>query len=536
MRGFLIALAILAWPLRSDAQDGPRVEFQATSVWAARTALVDARTLPADVATRSRYVWLRGGSAAELAQLSFVINSTLSHVNVGILPATSDGAVPFAGGRLVRLDMGILATDSEKLANLAATWERLSGVDCDFTATISERQRVRVATAPYKARDGKTYSHRFESREVAVQGPAAHVLAELTELSGITGSLVPIIDGRELMRAALGTLEGGLYYEFRGINSNATLKSYLESRGASEAQVESLESMEKAVVLHSAVTGKERMVAVFRGAGVRASVGGGLVSLTFDPFDEDRSSDDSALRNLMDFRGRGSEVILELSNGFHEWTLWNENGNLVRVAPQNLVTDSLVPPPHTANLQPGISCLRCHAAEDGWRGIANDVPTILAAGTDIFGDLSTDLDRAKQIQLLAGLYSGDWFTVGTGPLSVGRLTYNRACFEVTGKPVAEMANLIAASYGAYSYELLDAWDVANELGIVGLPKDDGQPDTKQAACQMLAQFIAANPVDGAVAREDAIIAAIKAGIPVGRRSWQSAAHIAAERTYQRGLK
>lgn len=540
MRQCLLAIFFMAaWQIPAFAQ--PRLEFTSTTVWAARTAAADLQQLPPDLASRSRYVWLRGGTQAELAALSFVVNSTLSRVNVGLLPSHSPGIVPFAGGKLVRLDLAAMATEPTELAHLVATWEKLAAVDRDFTATLIEKQTELVKVAPYKHTDGKTYTARKQTREVVVTGPAAEIVPEITAMTSLTGSAVPIIDGRELLKTALSTTEGGLYYSFRGLEVGKTkLKDYLLSRGASEEQVARLESLEKAVVLSSAVTGKERMVAVFQGAGVRPSTGSGICSLTFDPFDEDRAAGDSPVRNLLDFRGRAIEGILELANGFHEWTLFDAvTGLLVASAPDQAAADHLIPAPYSKILQPGISCIRCHARGDGWQGLENDVPKILAGGTDIFGDLSSPADQQKQVQLLAGLYSGDWFTVGTGPLSVGRLTYDRACFEVTGKPVAEISNLIATLYAGYAYELLDVWDVANELGVVGLPPSDNDPETSadvKAACEVLNQFIAAVPVPGQITREDGVIAAIKAGIPVSRRSWQSAAHIARERTMTRGLK
>lgn len=510
----------------------PHVVYENTTVWAARTALQDAKTLPPDIASRARYVFLRGGTRDELASIGFLVNSTLSRVNVPIVPGTSPGCVVLAGGRLVRLDLGVLATDADDLANLVATWEKLAGLDTDFGATITEKRVVKI---PRTKINGKFYTSQWRLVTTRFQAPA-----EAIELSAVLGGTAcPIIDGRQLMTSALTTLEGGLYYRFRGIASDATLKGYLQSRGASEEQVAALESLEKAVVLHSGVTAKERMVSVFRGAGVRASAGGGIVAITFDPFDEDRDPSRSAVRNLLEFRGRGSEVILELSNGFHEWTLWDAAGKLVKVAPPNLASDHRIPEPHTRQLQPGISCLRCHGPEDGWRGLTNDVPKILAAGTDIFGDLSAPEDRLKSVQLLAGLYSGDWFEAGIGPLAVGRLTYDRAVFQCTGRGADAIASTISAQFDGFAYQLLDVWDVAAELGIEGLPASDNDPatdDDVRAACEALRVFIGAAPVDGAIAREDAIISSVLAGIPVSRRSWQSAAHLAYERCYSRGLQ
>lgn len=534
MRSLAALLLVLVASIAQGQE--PHVELQATPIWAARAALADAQQLPPEVATRSRWVWLRSGSQEELAALSFVLNSTLSRVNIAVVPGSSAGAVPLAGGHLVRLDLGILATDLDDFANLVTTWELLARRDSDFTARIVERRKVVVPR--YRHTDGKFYTARWENLEI--EGPAAHVVAEVTALTALTQSLVPVIDGRELQATALTTLQNGIYYNLRGMKIGMGLKEYLASRGASEEQVTKLESMEKAVILQSKVTGKERMVSVFRGAGVRASTGGGIVSLTFDGLDEDRAADDSPIRNLLNFRGRAIESLVEVSNGFLEAGLW-QDGKLVAAAPPNVAADHKIPEPHTRNLEGLLSCTRCHcnSVNLGWQGFTNDAQKILAAGTDIFGDLSSPDERLKQVQVLAGLYSGDWFEVGTGPLSVGRLTYNRASLLATGRSIADVATLISATYDAYIYQTLDVWDVASEIGLVGLPPSDDNPETKHdeaAAVAVLKVFIGAQPQEGVVVREDAVIAAICAGIPVTRNTFNSSKHIIYERAMQRGLK
>jgi hypothetical protein len=560
----ILTASVFGQPAQAEAASGAptpppavAVDFGATPVWAARAALADLQSLPPVQQPLTRYVWARGGTAGELATISYTVNAALSRVNIGMMPGLPGtpgaGAMTLLhGGKLVRLDLNLIATDPDDLVNLVETWEKLAKVETDFTVEVEFREIVKL-DKPLK-QNGKTFHTQWKVTQL--EGPAAHVSAEVTAMGLLMNPAaavsadgvqplglpisVPIIDARELNETALSTLEGGLYYEFRGIKSGTTLKDYLLSRGASEEQVAKLESLEKAVQLRSKITGKERMVSLFRGAGVRASTGGGLVSITFDQFDEDRSTNDSPIRNLVNFKGRGFEVIVELANGFHEWTLWNENRILVRVAPPNLASDHTIPEPYTRNLQPGISCIRCHGNEDGWRGFTNDVPRILAAGPDIFGDLSAPGDLAKQQQLIAGLYGGDWFQPGIGPFAVGRLTYDRAVFRATGKPINEVSNLLSEQWNGYAYSDLDAWAVARELGIVNLPPSDDNPETEgdlTLATATLREFIGVIPAGGGVvAREDFVIAAICAGLPVSRRSWETCKHIALERAYQRGIQ
>lgn len=527
----------VAWMLLAAsamAQDGPRIAWDATPVWAARTALADAQGLPADVATRSRYVWLRGGSRDELAALSFVVNSTLSRVNIGILPGTSPGAVPFAGGRLVRLDFGILATDADDLANLAATWEKLARVETDFGTTIETRE---IVTIPRTFIDGKWRTRQWKVARVRFQAPPEAV--ELSAILGGTG--VPIVDLRELQRFSLGTLNGACYYEFRGITADMKIGEYLISRGASREQVEKLESIEKAVVTFSKVTGKERLVAIFRGAGVRPTAGGGIVAMTFDLTDAEKAAADSPFRNLLSFEGSAIEMLVELPNGYIEATLWNaKDGTLVRVVPQNVAMDTTIPGPFTKNLVPIGSCITCHAPGGAWQGFENDVPKILASGVDVFGDLSSAESQPKQAQLLAGLYNGpSWFQAGIGPLAVARLTHSHACFQTTGKDAEGIGAIIQQFRDGYEYTLLNVWDVARELGIEGIEPSDDNPGTTAdltKACEQMKAFIKVAPIEGAIAREDPAIGLVLGGVPITRTTYESAKHLMMERAYQRGAK
>lgn len=537
---FVLALALANVAKGQDVAAGPRVQFDLTPVWAARMALADSATLPADVASRTRYVWLRGGTKEELAVLAFVVNSTLSQINTPLEPG-SPAIFPLAGGRLVRLDLGLIATDEADLLNLVETWERLDAQNSDFLATVETRRIVKFD----KPREIRGKLHTSQWVIDRANGPAAHIASDDPHAAmtreqwnawtvHLGTTRVPIIDSRDLIRAALDVLEGGLYYEFRGITKFANLKDYLAARGASQEQVTRLESLEKAVIATSAVTDKERMVAVFRGAGVRPSQGTGAVAITFDQFDGDQSDSLSPLENLINFVGRGSEVIIERSNGFHEWTAWDAAGKLVRAVPDEIVVDHRIPEPASNTLRAGISCIRCHGPADGWIPHGNDVPEILAAGTEIFGDLSSPENQRKQAQLIAGLYSGDWFEAGIGPLAIGRITYRRAVFQGTGMAAPEVQALLVQRYDQFRYGKLDVWAVAAELGIVGLPASDGDPETKadaKTAAVALAQFIAAS----GNSREHGTIATIKAGIPIKRSTWRRGAHIAYERAYQRAL-
>lgn len=525
----MLTAAILATALLGQ----PQVNWENTPVMAAKAAAADIQSLPPDQATRTRYLWLRSGSRDELAVTSMIANSLLSRVNVGVTPGSSPGMVPLAGGKVVRLDLGLFATEGQDLKEILDAWEKFTLVEKDFTfKTILAKQKVSVPK--YRAGNGKWYDYKIQ--DVTVRTAAPYVQADVAILLERTGSEVPIIDAREFQRTGMTTQEGGLYYEFRGLKKSTKLVDYLKSRGASQQQAEELESLEKLAILKSKVTGKERQVAIFRGAGVRPTVGGGIISITFDIFDRDRA-ENSPLRNLLHFVGRGSEVIVEMSNGFHEFTLFDANGNLVDSAPDQLVQDHTIPEPHNQILAPGISCVVCHAQESGWRTAPNDVKTILASGTNIFGDLTSKDDAIKQAQILAGMYTGpDWFEAGTGPLAVGRLTYSKAVLRATGQSAQDVATRIGQYRDTYQYADLTIWDIAREIGITGIPGSDGNDATQddlQAALMTMKQLIGANPAPGQVLPEDPIISAALAGISITRRSYDTIAGVCMTRAYSR---
>lgn len=515
----------------------PTIDPTAVPSFPATMAVADSKALPEGTRQNYRYIWCRGGTDTELAVLGMAINHSL---NRNILPVAVGGpAMTIShGGHLVRLDLTLLASKPAELSNLLETWEKLVNVETDFIATVKTRSIVDVK--PFK-RDGKTFNKQWV--EQTALGAAVHVNTQMVELLALTGSVVPIVESRTFLVASLGTLEGGLYYEFRGLPANIKLADYLRRVGVVEEHAKLFEvpgaavksdTIDKAVVMTSQVTGKERMIVMLPTAGVRPTEGRGLAVITIDFFNDSRQEHKAAGKNLVDARADGFEVMVILENGYVEFTVWNGDFTLFRSAPDRLVSDRKVGEPHPTILEGAASCIRCHGPEDGWKSFHNDLPDVLEAGIDIFGDLSTNTVDKDLQQQLAGMYTGDWFAPGIGPISSSRITYDRAVFSVTGKPLKDCAAAMEAMYNEFLYEELDPWDVARELGINGLPPSDNDPNTvvdRKAAAKALWPFISAKPSQPGqvIVQEDGDIAYIRAGVPIYRRTYNRCKHLLLER-------
>lgn len=435
-------------------------------------AAADMATLPVEV--RATQIYLDIASApVDQAAITFALNVAVSRSNVLYSP------VPVAGGRLLRYDLAQLCTDPGDLANALAEHVRLALQDPYFRVRLVEGKHVRAILAPHIPRGTAETWH-----------------------SVAAGALAPFRADWWLTRV-LSSVDGGSYYRLRGIVS-LTQEEYLRSRGASEAQVVALESDERAALLRSGVTGKPRRIDVFRGAGVRPSAGTGLVAITHDIFDADVAAAQDPIRNLLKFTDRAREIIVELPNGMHEFTLWDGAGKLVAEAPPNVAADHMIPPPYTRRLEPAIGCIRCHGADGGWKPFANDVQAILGQA-DVLAEIS-EVNQLDTLRRLAGLYAGDL----TLPLRLGRDSYADAVFRLTGQSVERVSAAVSDIWQSYRYDLVTPHVAAAELG--------GDP-----------QAVTFSDLVGQQTPENPYIAALAAGLSITRDRWEIVFADAAQR-------
>lgn len=518
----LLTLALLGGMLQAEDLDHLQPAQAAPNpVWAMEAALADARSMDHVQRATTRWVWIREGDAETLAVLTYVVNEVLNRTNVAVSPYLESGGpmTVLHGGMLVRLNLASLGANEAELANLLSTWDKLLLAEPDFTADIPNVEKV--AVKPFKHTDGKTYRFRRVTKQVRSISP--YVLSQGVELKEITGSSCAIIDARELVKLATTTLEGGLYYEFRGITADITLAGYLRRVGVKEAHAAAFEppgkaiasdTLDKAVVLLSNITGKERAIVMMPTAGTRPTAGRGLAIITLDVFNENRNPGSSAIRNLVKLAADGFELIVTSRNGHREYTLWDKAGKLVRVAPPNLASDDNIPKMHTKGLQPGLSCIRCHGPEDGWKGFTNAVPLVESTGINALID-----QAGVSPATLHGMYEGEWFGI-LGPLTQSRAQYADVVLKSTGwiprqensSAVVEVAGMYSGLYADYVYKELEPVEVCQELGLL--------VKTPEEAATALAQ-LSQRPIAGLVVQDEPVIRALMAGLPISRRTFDS---------------
>lgn len=406
---------------------------------AVAAAAIDAGAIGPIEAPFFTYYWTLDPSDDFHAAFAYALNTACSHSpNLYRHDRLADG-------RLIRVDWRRLAPKAEDYARLRKLLEGLALVDPYFH-TIGRRK-----VAPYKASDGQTYDFVVGSDVALHSGPDKHLL-----LATLTGSAAPILRADWFITKILSTLDGGQYYKLRGIvarpEKGTAEEAFHASLGADPKQAAALRSDERLAQWFSHVTGKPRAIEFFYATNSRPSLGPSLLTITRDYFDGPIDGRRHVLKNLLSYQFDGSEQIGSLPNGMLAFALFDAAGGLVDVAPQNLVTDRTVPAPHTANLQPAISCIRCHASEEGWKAAQNDIALVTGGkfAVDIFDDESSPEDVADTLDRLAGLYGGDI----AEPLRVARTTHAKAVFALTGKEPAPVMEYVGATYNRYAFEAI----------------------------------------------------------------------------------
>jgi len=416
---------------------------------AVAAAALDAGALGPVEAPHYRYYWAIDPAEEFHDAFAYALNTAASHSpNLYQHDRLADG-------RLIRVDLRRLAPQAKDYARLVAILEGLAGVDPYFH--VQGRRKV----APYKASDGKTYDF-VVGTDLALHTDLQHHLL----LTTLTGSSAPILRADWFLVKMLSVLDGGLYYRLRGIEAKpekgTAEQAWHELLGADPAQAARLRSDERLVTWHSNVTGKPRAIEFFYAANSRPSLGPSLLTITRDFFDGPIDGKRHVMKNLLNYSFDGSEQIGMLPNGMLAFALFDAAGGLVDVAPQNLVTDRTVPGPHTANLQAAVSCIRCHAADEGWKPAQNDLKLVTQGkfAIDIFDDESSKDDPADTLDRLVGLYGGDM----DEPLRVARTTHAKAVFALTGSEPATVMEYVGQAYNRYAYDAITPAVVCREAG------------------------------------------------------------------------
>lgn len=529
--------------------DQTKLAFAPSPADAVAAAVADLSTLSKEDQPFQRYVWIPDGSKSKAAQVSFAVNTAVSKASVIIKP------VIVADGRLVRWDLRILAPRDGQYGILHALWERLAFEPYfHIVKTTNDALPTDAVEIPRLA-DDPPGSLRFKingsvwfksslgswfilenqvwvprqpvglkQQNIATFG--AHCgLPQAVMLQGLSQSNAAIVRYDWFLTMALSTLDGGMYYDFIGIERNPKGKTaqaaFLESIGVTEDQIEKLRSDQRSAIFRSIVTGGPRRIDVVQGIGVRPSSGSGIVSITHDIGEGNINAQNDPIRNLLNFNDKAREVIAERSNGMHYFVLFDSNGGLQDSAPDDVVRDHTIPSPHPARLQPAISCIRCHGPHDGWQPFDNDVQKMMNGLLNVFDDISSKKAIPDTLERLAGLYSGDL----SKPMRRARDDYSDAVFIATnGLSIPDVSGGLSQNYGAYKYDMVDAQRACLELGYQ-VPSDKATYYLNMIVPPLQQDVIGISP-------EDPILGALKAGLSVNRQQWEQVYADAAFRAMQ----
>jgi hypothetical protein len=478
---------------------------------AASLAFQDAVNLPLNERFDTRYLFVLDADKTEIAELGYVLNSVLKRASTYYHPDA------LAGGYVVRINLRQLAPRDEDYKRLLNVYETEFAKRDFYFRTI---RLVGEPCPPFKATDGNTYSHRDKHiNEAALHaGPQYRLLEELLK------SRVPIMRSDDFIVAATTTLRGGLYYKFRGYEKSdknqTALDKFLARFGASEKTVADLRSSERAAMTFSGVTGKPRRIDAFYGTGTRPSAGIPLVTLTFDMFDEDTLKVDfDPIRNLLENRFRAIEAIVLGDDGKLEMALFDEKKELQDVVPPNVARDATIPGPHTDQLEPGISCLRCHLPNDGFKPFRNVVHSLVGRDPnklDIAGDASSKEGRDDTLDRLAGLYSGVLdgdATHPNTPIKIARRNHSRFTFLTTcGMSPAKLGTALTGTFDYYQYSLVTPAKACRELGF-NIDEAEATERLRQIIPKLEKNKFGKRPEDG-------IVGLLRAGESITRDQWK----------------
>lgn len=443
-----------------------------------------------------RYLWFPTPQADTEALLTYALNTAVSHAKTTYRPVKVHET-------LYRIDLRMLCRSEADFKRLVNIWEnRLPSLDFWFH-TVREKEIVVNELKKVKRKEKKTVTENKPVTEYDRWGRLTQVQKAVTKeveveveveeqvpvkkkefvtefaihtgldktllLATLTQSNAPIYHGEDFMIKALTSIEEGLYFDFvnmpRDVEGKTDLQAFIDALGAETNDELRRENASFVGMFRSGVTNKPRKVEYFYGTKSRPAAGPLLVTITHDLSDEDVIDGRTngrlhPIRNLLDFKGRAFEVIATRPNGTFIYALYDAAEKLIAEAPPNVARDN-IPAPYPARLQCAISCIRCHASEDGRRTAANNVTTILKNNLDVFDDESSKDNVPQTLDLLASMYSGDL----TYPLMVTRNAHSDVIFKMTkGSSVPQISASLGKLHIRYMYEPVTPSAVVRDLG------------------------------------------------------------------------
>jgi hypothetical protein len=542
-----------------------------------------------------RYIWTPNATVDEHACVSFVINSVISRSDMNYPPGKPRSPIQIVDkGRLVRINLRELCplNKGKDFEEVAKVWDQMFnpyflieknevdkldqikqvliikqeqvlvrigtdvlgrpdiGAEFDIVK-FTDHEGSKFALVRYQDKDafilvdGKVeiVDRKEQIQEIKVGfktnvfGP--HIDSETAALlQGAVSddprklTVNPIVWCYSLYKGALTQIDGGQYYNFKGIRPASEEEKkkglsdydvFLISKGISEKLITELRADQRVAMIKSFVTGKPRRIDFFDRP-ARTSNNQGLIIVTQDVLDGDYDVKSDPFLNLLNFKVGGKELIYEENNGHLGFILFDGNGNLVDEAPPNLVSDHTIPAPYTKRLQPAISCIRCHGrpGDSGWKPFENHVRTALASFLNVYDDkggINQKRDVPDTLETLARLYQG----VLDKPIRRAREDHSDAIVICTGLArnakklpwqFEDLSDALAERFSYYDFTAVSPTIACAELGYV-------VEDEKQAVTLLNRLLGRLDPAIGVpVQREDVRLALLKQNIPINRYQWE----------------
>jgi hypothetical protein len=393
---------------------------------------------------------------------------------------------------------------------------------------------------------------------------AAYLNPAGAELFKVTGSDVPIMRLDEWVAFTFSTVNGGLYYQLTGIKENLedTIREFAGNDAAQKvvrisavmrhAEEEARKSGEKLVaaagrldpelaksktlIEASNVTGRQRVIAFFFGAGTAPTSGVQLVAVTFDIAEDNTDPNNDPYRNAVAFEQYdGGEAIFAMPNGMLAYVVFNKQDKVIASVPDNVATDhrfrDVRSNVSTARVFAGVSCANCHDNQDqdakapnwGWQPVVNDLKDTVSGLTKILDDRGRR-SSIEALQILASQYSADTLDLKV-MLDQARIPYQFRANQATNlKTTREVVAGLADSYWGYWYDRVTPRSAVLDLGQ-SLSESDAQLFLLRAidpeATTDLPTFL----------REDGVLQRVKDGRHVTPAQWRAIYQNVAERTF-----
>ena len=337
---------------------------------------------------------------------------------------------------------------------------------------------------------------------------------------------------------SFSTVDGGLYYQLRGVEPTLgdtiakfagadaarkilrqsealrqanLLKQKGDGRSIYEIAASNLDdelSKSKALITHSNVTGRQRLVVIVTGTGMPPTRGVQLVTVTYDIGQGTTSPNNDPFRNVLNYHTYdGGEAILHLPNGMLLYLVFDSNDKIIASVPDSVATDRAALKVRanvsTSRVFSGLSCANCHdqiPRNWGWQPLQNDLvlngPAVIVS---------------KDAQALASAYQATKADLDYMLDTLARLPYQRSVTQATQAKSSDLVvKELANSYWGYWYDPVTPSVAIRDFNL--------SLKEEEAKAFLLRHLL---PKGEHLLEEDVIINKLKLGLPITSAQWRA---------------